>query len=302
MSKIKGNFSQFEMFVKISELGSLSKAARELGLTPSAVSRSLSLLESELGTNLVNRTTRVLTLTNSGKILLDKAQYLLNEVDDIFESVKEFNKPSGKLKLTSSLALGCSQLPHIISSFQEMYPEVNISLHLDDRIINLHEEEYDLALRVTNMSESSNYSIEKITDIHWLYYASFKYLSHSPAIDSPEDIVKHKCLVYPKMTSSGKWIFKEQHSDELLGKNITPHISCNSSLFLLQCVLMNEGIACLPNYLVSTHITNGKLKRVLDSYESGIKHSLYAVTIKRKIKNPIIKAFILHLKRNIKIS
>lgn len=122
-SKKKINIAHFNMFIKIAESGSLSKAARELGLTPSAVSRGLATLEVDLGTNLVNRTTRVLTLTDPGKAFLEKAYHLLDELDNIVEAVKQFNRPIGTLKITCSLAVGCSQLHQLILSYQKEYPE-----------------------------------------------------------------------------------------------------------------------------------------------------------------------------------
>ncbi|MDA8514568.1 LysR family transcriptional regulator, partial [Citrobacter sp. Igbk 14] len=294
----KTNFAQLNMFVKIAETGNLSNAARDLGLTPSSVSKGLAQLEDVFGTALVNRTTRSVTLTEAGKLVYEKASHLLNEAENIIESVRQFSDPTvGTLKLTCSLALGCSWLQPIIAAYQKKNPHVNFDIHLDDRLINLHEEEFDLALRVTNQVESSFYFADRIRTIHWHYYASQKYISAEPPIKSPENLLYHRCLVYPRMMDDGKWSFIQKDTGTVNRLVVPTHISSNSSLFLLQSVLMNEGVACLPDYLVRAYLNNGRLQQVLCDFESGVSHILYAVSIRRKQNNPILQSFtdFLHL-------
>ncbi|HDZ0486482.1 TPA: LysR family transcriptional regulator, partial [Klebsiella pneumoniae] len=132
-----GTLSQLSVFVRIVETGSFTKAAHELGLSRSAVSKSLSKLEEQLGNVLVKRTTRNIFLTEQGEAVFNRAIKLLEECEDMFSQVRSFSEPVGHLRLSSSVAYGAIILPYLITSFQKKYPLVKFHVDLNDNIINL---------------------------------------------------------------------------------------------------------------------------------------------------------------------
>jgi DNA-binding transcriptional LysR family regulator len=147
--KLTSSLNQFIVLAKIAETGGLSSAARELGMTPSAVSKSLSLLEEQLGVLLVRRTTRAVTLTTHGKMFFQRVSRILADVEDALDEVGDLrSQTKGDLHISCSIAFGCSQLVGIISRYKERYPDVNIHISLDDRLVNLGEENIDIALRI----------------------------------------------------------------------------------------------------------------------------------------------------------
>lgn len=296
ISRKIGSLTQLNVLVKIVEAGSLSQAARELNLTPSAVSKNLSQLEDQLGTVLLKRTTRNISLTDNGRIILERAESILEEIDNAFEISQSFQKPEGTLRLTCSVALGYSKIYHLVSEYQKAWPDVKVSVNLDDRITNLNEEDFDIALRITSNNEWT-YSTDCIGEIQWFYCASPDYLATCDPITTPYDLTKHQCLVYPAMTYSGKWVFKSA-CDEII-VDIVPSIACNSSLFLLKCALSGKGVVCLPNYLANEQLKNSKLINILPEYNALIQHKLYALSIKSRHRNPMVITFLDFLKKNL---
>ncbi|MEK0242856.1 LysR family transcriptional regulator [Klebsiella variicola] len=291
-----GSITQLEVFIKIVEHGNLSHAAKELNLSPSAVSKNISLLEERLGTVLLIRTTRSVSLTQHGRIMFDRAKSILRSIDDAFEASLCFQKPHGTLRLTCSVALGCAQIHRLVHEYQQIYPEVTVSIDLNDKICNLNDNEYDLAIRVTT-GDTWNYKSIFLGDVSWVYCCSPEYVQLKGLIDHPQQLEKHVCLTYPNMTHGGKWIF--QNETEQISIDISPAVTCNSSLFLLSSTLEGNGISCLPNYLADKYIKEKKLEVVLPQYTPLLHHKLYALSIKSMHNHPLIKTFIEHLKDNI---
>lgn len=281
--------TQMTVFARIAESGSLSAAARDLNLSPSAVSKSLAQLEERLGVLLVKRTTRSLTLTEGGRLFLERATSILSDVENTLDTARQFGHPHGNLKLSSSIAFGTKQLPDIVGRYLEAYPEVNADIILDDRYVNLSEENFDVALRIT-ADTHWGYAARKLACIRWLYCASPEYLANHADIDHPQDLTHHACLVYPAMTLDGAWTFRrDEHTQHI---KVTPRLTSNSSLALRESTLEHRGIACLPTYLVAADISKGHLRVVVPKYRAAIVHTLYAMYYRSKYENPLIRSFI----------
>ncbi|SAL02940.1 LysR family transcriptional regulator [Caballeronia calidae] len=179
--------TQITVFVRIGELGSLSAAARELNLSPSAVSKSLAQLEERLGVLLVKRTTRSLTLTETGRIMFERANAILSEIDTTLDEARQSQRIKGTLRLTCSIAFGSRQLTPILSRYLDVQSEVDANISLDDHCVNLAEENFDVAIRITSNTDST-YAARKLAMIHWAYCASPDYLSSHGAIEEPDDL------------------------------------------------------------------------------------------------------------------
>ncbi len=285
-----GSLSQIIVFTKIAELGSLSSAARELNLTPSAVSKSLSQLEERIGVLLIKRTTRSLALTDHGKAFLERTSILLNEVEETFAQASSFREePRGTLKVTTSMAFGYAQAYKLIGRYMEQYPAVVTRVVLDDRFLNLSEQDCDIALRITASSDWS-YQARRITDIHWVYCASPDYIERFGPLDHPTVLERHRCLIYPAMSPNGAWAFRENstiHEVPIRGS-----LTSNSSLILLKAAIDGQGVVCLPTYVVAESILDGDLNIVFPTLRAGISHTLYAMFFQRKYSNPLIRSFV----------
>lgn len=283
------SLTQITVFARIAELGSLSAAARELDISPSAVSKSLAQLEEHLGVLLVKRTTRSLTLTESGKIILEKANSIIADLDTALDAAKQFGRPDGLLKLTSSLAFGSKQLPLLLASYFERFPAVRANVALDDRCVDLAEEEYDIALRIT-AGTHWGHAARKLAPIHWVYCASGGYLDRHPEIRRPDDIYDHPCLVYPAMTLDKAWTFRKDNETHYV--EVKARLTSNSSVALLEAALEGQGVACLPTYVAAKEISSGKLRIVLPEYKCAVVHTLYAMYYRSKYAKPLIRSFI----------
>ncbi|WP_249189700.1 LysR family transcriptional regulator [Burkholderia ambifaria] len=283
------SLTQMTIFVRIAELGSLSAAARDLNLSPSAVSKSLAQLEDRLGTLLIKRTTRSLTLTDAGRAIFARAGAILTDIETTLDVAREGQLPEGILRLTCSLAFGCKQLTPILGRYLGAHPDVAATIALDDRLANLAEENYDIAVRITGNTDSG-YAARKLATIHWVYCASPRYVENHAEICAPDDLMNHTCLVYPAMTVNGAWTFR--HHDQIRHIQVDARLTSNSSLALREAAIDGLGVACLPTYLVSADIIRGDLKLVVPQYKAAISHTLYAMYYRSKYANALIRSFI----------
>ncbi|HDU5044739.1 TPA: LysR family transcriptional regulator [Klebsiella aerogenes] len=287
-----GTLNQLSVFVRVIETGSLTKAAHELGLSRSAVSKSLSKLEEQLGKILVKRTTRNIFLTKEGEAVFNRAITLLEEFEDMFSQARNFSEPEGHLRLSSSVAYGANILPDLITSYQKKYPLVKFHVDLNDNIINLSETNFDLVLRITKkLTESENNHY--LGGINWVYCCSPKYLTGKPEIKTPTDLIHHRCLTNPVMTYHDNWIFSGENGEIMVP--VESIITSNSSLTLLSILLSHNGISCLPDYLSSIYIKKGELVQILPEYNAGVSHYLYAIEKKSRYINGLARSFIEHL-------
>lgn len=284
--------SRLEIFVRAAELGSLSRAARVLGVTPSAVSKGLAQLEAELGTTLLKRTTRTLSLTESGAVMLERASALLHDTDAAIHAAMQFRAPSGVLRVSCSIAFGCTQISRVLRQFAEAYPEIDVSLSLDDRCVDLSDQAFDVALRITARSDWSD-PARRLAPVRWVYCASPTYLAGRPTIVAPDDLRNHIGLLYPEMTGKGCWGFVRD------GVVTTVEVPCravsNSSLALAEMALDHGGIACLPRYVAAGHLAAGRLQEILPGYAPDQEHTLYAMYFRTRFLNPAVRVFIDYL-------
>ncbi|MBP0623378.1 LysR family transcriptional regulator [Cupriavidus consociatus] len=283
------SLTQINVFLRIAELGSLSAAAKELNLSPSAVSKSLAQLEERLGVLLVKRTTRSLTLTDSGRIIVQRANDILSDLETTMDAARQIRNPEGNLRITCSMAFGSKQLTPIVGRYLDDQPKVSASIALDDRLSNLAEENYDLAVRITSRTDCG-YAARKLATIHWVYCAAPGYLDAHESIHEPADLVQHRCLVYPAMTLNGAWSFLGERDTKQIA--IKTALESNSSMALREAAIHGQGVACLPTYLVSSDIIQGALMIVVPQYRSAIAHTLYAMYYRSKYANALVRSFI----------
>src|SRR5471030_1796214 len=287
------SLKKLEILVKIVEFGGLSEAAAQLNISPSAVSKSLSQLENQLGTTLLKRTTRSFTLTEPGQYLYNRATQLLMDFDEsINTTAGYYNHPRGELRITCSVAFGYSHLVTLVNHYRKDCPDVDLYIDLNDSFVNLNETNVDIALRVSS-SPPTNYAMRKLATINWVYCASPKYLNEYVTPSSVQELSQHQCLIYPGLTPVWRNVDKQDVAHQL---KIRSPIQANSSLVLFKSALENQGIAYLPTYLLGDAIKQGSLiPLALDGELTHSTHALYALYFPSRYSNPKVRSFIDYL-------
>ena len=283
-------FRHLEVFIKIVECNSFSVAAQKLNLTPSSVSRSLSQLEEQLGIVLLKRTTRTFVLTEPGKYLFLRAQRLLTDLDESLINTASFHHhPQGQLKITCSIAFGVCHLMRLYSEYREVNPDVSLSVDLNDQIINLNKEDFDIALRITE-TPPTNFAIRNICKINWVYCGSKIYFERRGIPTSLEDLEHHDCLINPNVLDNWHYTDDDGKSHPL---KINSRIEVNSTLGLLHAALHHQGIVSLPTYMLGDYIANGELIPVLlENNTRKLEYSLYALYHPGHYQDPKVRSFI----------
>lgn len=278
------SLKRIHCFVAIANFGNFNDAAKELNLTPSAVSQNLKLLEEELDTTLIKRTTRSLLLTEAGQHFYQNVQNILTDLDNLYSNTGTYTKePKGELTITCPVAFGYSKLAPLIYEFSECYQNINVNIKLSDSLVNLNEEDYDIALRIVSLPPE-NFSLRYLCPIDWIYCASTEYLAQHVRPEKIEDLRYHQLLIYPEMNP----ILKKMD-------DITPlkSIKSNCSLFSLQAVLNHKGIAYLPLYLLEDEIKHKRIEPLkLTEQLIFHTHHLYALYFSSRHNSPKIRLFI----------
>lgn len=260
------NTKSLELFVEVSRLGSFASVARKQNLDPSSVSRTIAALEDQLGLRLFQRTTRQLVLTEAGEIYLNRITPLLNEFEyALDEAQKVSSGPSGKLRVTASVAFGqVCLLPHI-AEFRNLYPRINIELQLTDSIVDLVANGIDLACRLAPEFDSGLVGV-RLFDTQYKVCVSQKYYELKPDIIRPEDLEQHDCIVFTLPEYRSKWTFRDTELN-VSSVHIKSNVSISSALALREAVLSGMGPSLLADWLVRDDIAQGHLVPILSQYE-----------------------------------
>jgi DNA-binding transcriptional LysR family regulator len=264
-----------ELFVATADRGSFSAAGRLYGLSPASVSRHINELEDSLGVTLIHRSTRALTLTESGESYMRDARDILASLKAAETAVSEQNeKPRGLLRVHSRTMFGVSVLSRLQPAFSDLYPDLVVDLHLSERAVRPREDGFDLDFRIAPPAEHGLVR-RKLFLSRRILVAAPDYLSRTPEIARPGDLMRHACLTYWISHERVYWRFRQEESDEEL--SVPSAFSSNNGLVLLDMALAGRGIALLDDYTVAGHIASGALVEVLPhlrvtntTFEEGI--------------------------------
>jgi len=259
-------FEQMQNFVAVVEHKSFTAAADGLQSTKSAVSRKVSELEQRLGVQLLNRTTRRLSLTQQGEQYYQRAVHVLQEWQSAEEDLqRQQGDLKGRIKLSAPLSFGVQHLPDTLAAFHAQHPNIEVQLDLNDRTVDLIEEGFDLALRVGDLADSS-YQARALAKIRFVTCASPAYLKQHGEPQSPKQLSQHQGLFYTLVNPNRVWQF------ELNGQTKTfmpqRRFSANNGDFLAQLAVRGLGISRQPTFIVSELIQAGQLQAILCAYST----------------------------------
>ncbi|KQQ64948.1 LysR family transcriptional regulator [Pseudomonas sp. Leaf127] len=271
---MKTRSDQLQVFVTVIECGSISAAAEQLGLTPSAVSRTLTRLEARLQTTLLNRTTRRMDLTEEGRSFLERARDILERMHDLEEHLTQSRQtPAGRLRVNAASPFMLhSVVPHI-GEFRRLYPDIQLELTSNDWFIDLLEHSTDIAIRIGELSDSTLHA-RSLGCSALNIVASPDYLQRCGTPASVEDLAGHTLLGFTQVETLNQWPLRHAGGDRL---PIRPTIAASSGDTLRHLALAGEGIACLSHFMTHEDLREGRLVTVLEAANSGYRQPIHAV-------------------------
>ena len=271
-----GRSGEMEVFAKVVDEGSLSAAARALGLTPSAVSRIIARTEQRLGTRLLLRTTRAITLTAEGDAYLHGARRILADMIEVEEAITDQGVPRGRLRVSAALGHGRQTVVPLVAAFSALYPQVLVDLTLSDEITDILGGQADVALRFGHLPDSS-LSARFIGDTGEVIVASPAYLERCGTPLQPEDLARHNCLRFNFRRAVSEWPFVRE--GQAFSLKVAGNIECSSGEALAQMAKVGAGIARIGTFTVADELRSGELVPLLEAYNPGDREPIHAVFV-----------------------
>jgi DNA-binding transcriptional LysR family regulator len=282
-------FAAMRVFVRIAEAGNLSAAGRQLGLSLTSVSRQLIALEEVLGTTLVERTTRHLSLTESGRLYYERAKQILEEVAEMERGLTmQTGVASGRLHVSAPSLLGRLRLAPLLPGFLAEQTRVSVDLMLVDRSVRLAEEGIDVALRVGPL-EDSGLIVRKLDDIQLVVCAAPEYLGRRGEPATPDDLVEHECLAFGDVPGVAEWTFQDGAVRRPL--RIPTRLCANDFDTLVSAALAGAGLVRVPAWQVADCLADGRLRIVLEAYQRP-PTPLSILTPRTRLLLPKVRAFV----------
>ena len=286
---MKTTSEELTVFVQVVENGSFSRAAKQLSMANSAVSRVVKRLEEKLGVNLINRTTRQLRLTEEGSQYFRRVQKILQEMAAAeAEMLAVHEVPQGILRVDSAMPMVLHLLVPLAAKFNERYPHIQLSLVSSEGYINLIERKVDIALRAGELDDSG-LRARHLFDSHFRVVASPEYLSKHGTPQSTEDLANHQCLGFIEHTFLNTWAVFDAQGNPY---KISPHFTASSGEILRSLCLSGCGIACLSDFWVDNDIAEGKLIPLLTEQTSNKTLPFNAVYYSDKAVNLRLRVFL----------
>lgn len=286
---MKTTSEELTVFVQVVENGSFSRAAEQLAMANSAVSRVVKRLEEKLGVNLINRTTRQLRLTEEGSQYFRRVQKILQEMAAAeAEMLAAHEVPQGGLRVDSAMPMVLHLLVPLAAKFNERYPHVQLSLVSSEGYINLIERKVDIALRAGELDDSG-LRARHLFDSHFRIVASPEYLEKHGTPQSTEELANHQCLGFTEPSSLNTWAVSDAQGNPY---KISPHFTASSGEILRSLCLSGCGIACLSDFLVDNDIAEGKLIPLLVEQTSNTPLPFNAVYYSDKAVNLRLRVFL----------
>jgi DNA-binding transcriptional LysR family regulator len=291
--------AEMEVFVRVVDLGGFTQAARKLRLTPSGVSKLISRLEARLGSRLINRTTRKLTLTEEGQTFYQHAVRILDEMEEAEREAASGATPRGRLTVNSNIPFGMLHLMPLIPRFLAGHPEVTLDLVLTDTVIDLMQERADIAIRVGPL-KASRLIARKLGTSRMVVVGAPAYLARAGTPKIPADLAAHRGIGWTFPRIRGGWPFKRGDRTEEAVPPPAARVSDGEAARRL--ALGGLGLARLALFHIGPDIEAGRLVPVLQSYNPGDREDIHAVYVGHTAPLPArVRAFIDFLAEHVRV-
>ena len=265
-----------EVFAAVADAGSLSAAGRTLGLTPSAVSRTIDRIEARLGVRLLLRTTRLLTLTAEGLSYLGAARRILADLDDAEQALADQGAPRGRLRVSAALAHGRLVVVPLLKAFVVRYPHILVDINLTDAVVDVAAGQADVAIRFGLLADSA-LTARKLGETGRIVVASPDYLARRGEPMSPEDLHDHDCLNFNFRRAEPVWPFRRDGQDFAL--TVRGPVEANNGETLTQLARGGVGITRVGAFSAEDDIREGRLVPLLEAFNPGDREAIHAVFV-----------------------
>ena len=281
-----------KVFEKVAKHNSFSAAADNMGLSKAMVSKHIASLENSLDVLLLNRTTRRLSLTESGAAYLERVKNILSDIEETELAVSTLSsEPRGTLKLTAPTSFGAFHLARAIGGYKQIYPEVKIEMVLTERFHDLVEDGIDLAIRVGHLEDSSLIA-RRLASARMVVCGSPGYLKKHGIPKTPEDLADHECLIYSIRTPVNEWSFQKENKQ--VNVRVSGDIRSNIGDALRVAAMQDSGLIQLPTYMTGLDIKAGRLQVGLEDYEPP-ESPINALYLHRKHLSAKVRTFVDYL-------
>ena len=283
------DLNRMAVFAAVVEGNSFSEAARRLGLSKSVVSKAVSELERSLGARLLNRTTRAMSLTDAGSVFYTHCVRVVEEVQQARLAVGQFNAaPRGLLRVSAPVAFGTLHVAPALPDFLARYPEVRIDMVIGDRIVDLAEEKFDVAIRIST-EPAQNLVARRLAAVNRKIVATPEYFRRHGIPAAPSELAVHNCLTYTHFNPKETWRLRGPDGD--IDVPIKGNLRLNDDEALSMAVLGGLGVALLPTFIIGKDLQAGALQAVLSQYVPSERH-IHAVYLSNRHVPPSVRAFI----------
>jgi DNA-binding transcriptional LysR family regulator len=277
MSVIKTDrTAEMETFLSVVCTGSLSAAARELQLTPSAVSRMMTRLEKRLGVRLIVRSTRSLHLTSEGESYALAARRILKDLDDTELTIANRGSPSGKIKVTTATAHSRLTIVPLLKEFLQRYPDITLEIDVSDQLRDVASGQVDVAIRFGQLPDSGLHA-RRLGDTGRVVLASPEYLAKAGEPQTPADLAKHNCLDFNFRRIEPGWPFRQNGKDFMLA--VRGNVIANNGETLVELAQQGIGITRVGRFHVQQALASGQLVALLEDYNPQDREAIHAVFI-----------------------
>jgi len=282
-------YQEIRVFTRVADCGSFVAASDSLKMSKAAVSRYVSDLEHRLGARLMHRTTRKLSLTPDGEIFHSRCRAILESIEESEEEIsKRGLTASGTLRITAPVSFGIRHLAPLWSDFLIAHPQVKIELELSDRVINLVEEGFDLAIRIGKLNDSTLVS-RQITSTRLVLCASPDYLKRRGTPSHPAELVEHETFSYSLLSTGHTWKF--DGPEGRVDVRVSPRMTSNNGDTGVEVCVRGGGIHLWPTFLIEEYLRAGSLVEVLPDFKAS-NFGIYAVYPSRKHVSPKVRVLV----------
>lgn len=284
------NLADIAVFVRVVDAGSFTAAAEHLNVSKAVVSKYVTRLEQRLGARLLQRTTRRLALTEAGEALYQKSSGALAELADAEQDVARLaGAPRGHLRVTAPTYFGSSSLAPLLKDFVARFPEITLELDLDDRLIDLVKDRFDVAVRITSAVDPGLVA-RRLGGSALAVVGAPAYFKRRGLPRTPADLKDHAGLGYSLARMPNEWRFRAPKGRWVTARIACP-VYCNSDFVLKQAALDGVGLALFPRFFVARELADGRLVQALPGYGTP-ELSINAVYVSRRNLLPKVRAFV----------
>lgn len=270
------HISRVGIFLEVAKYESFAGAARALGLTGPAISKQVQSLEDQLGVKLLNRTTRHVSLTEEGALYFEKARKALDDLNEAEQQIHELKaRPTGKLKVSAPMSFGTQFLTRPIAAFAEHYPEVELEIDFNDRLVDVVAEGFDVVIRIGSL-EDSNLVARKLAPCPIILCAGKKLIENAGLPTLAEQLIDYPGIVYTRHTQKEVWRYRSTDG-KILSQTLNRNFSANTAEMMLAACLQGLGVAMLPMFSADSHLRSGELVALFPEQKAYPATDIYAL-------------------------